>query len=492
MNAVLSLVASGSDVLLGDKEGSTAIHLSCFLPTKSIAKYLIEYKEEVVGIKDYKGRTPLHAAAHSLNIDICKELLKAKADINAQDYQGRTPLLWCLSQSKQTTQNFNSLLDQCIRFLIQNGATIQKSDNNQRNIIHYASYYALQNTLQYFIDECNFSIDSEDLLSQTPIFSAISSIVDDFKTETIVEILLNAGANPFQISTNKYLPLHVAILMNQYSTANTIFEYMEKSLSLYPLIKLDELFDKNQKSILQYCAENSMHILAIDIFNSGYFSLDSIFNHLDSENNSIWHSIAMGGSIEIFEFFIKKTQKNNQFFDHFHSKNNKNRNILHISAGLDHLEFIQEVFKFLDKDQQIQLLKSTDRFGFTPVHYAALRGCFYVLDYFVNSIPDCIHFLSCHNQTVLHACVSGSAHSRCLHLLLDAGSNVNAIDKFGRSPIFYTLRKNNSRIDLLRVLLEDYSADISICDSDGHSFAYFAANSDNCSTIMELVDEFDK
>ncbi|MBX9830488.1 ankyrin repeat domain-containing protein [Candidatus Babeliales bacterium] len=51
------------------------------------------------------GSTPLHDAAHELNVAKCQQLIKAGADVNAQDANGNTPLHILLAQLKPLKNN---------------------------------------------------------------------------------------------------------------------------------------------------------------------------------------------------------------------------------------------------------------------------------------------------------------------------------------------------------------------------------------------------
>lgn len=75
-----------------DSEGRNLYHVALDGPPE-IVKILLEFRKSVdPDHRDNKGRTPLLAATETANIDSLKLLIKAGADINAQDSEGETAL----------------------------------------------------------------------------------------------------------------------------------------------------------------------------------------------------------------------------------------------------------------------------------------------------------------------------------------------------------------------------------------------------------------
>ncbi|MBF0545588.1 MAG: ankyrin repeat domain-containing protein [Candidatus Riflebacteria bacterium] len=68
--------------------------------TSKIAELLMSYGADP-NLKDKKGRTPLHKAVENSAIDICKLLLFGQSDPNIQDSNGNTPLHLAASSGKE-------------------------------------------------------------------------------------------------------------------------------------------------------------------------------------------------------------------------------------------------------------------------------------------------------------------------------------------------------------------------------------------------------
>lgn len=82
-----------------DFYGYSCLHYAAQSNRKEVVMYLLKQRVAVDGNKC--GATPLHRAAYAGHVDICKLLLEAKANVNAQDQSfedRRTPLHKAASQ----------------------------------------------------------------------------------------------------------------------------------------------------------------------------------------------------------------------------------------------------------------------------------------------------------------------------------------------------------------------------------------------------------
>jgi len=77
-----------------DKDGSMPLHCATWKGQQEAVALLIKAGADVnaQNENDHWGTTPLHAAAHANQAAIAELLIAAGADINAHDREGRTPL----------------------------------------------------------------------------------------------------------------------------------------------------------------------------------------------------------------------------------------------------------------------------------------------------------------------------------------------------------------------------------------------------------------
>jgi ankyrin repeat protein len=97
---VVKLVSAGADVSLKDSNGRTPLHVACDVPPSSdpsswteIVKALLRGGADA-NDKDARGNTALHHAVDSkaASIDLVKELVAARADLNVTNKNGKSPL----------------------------------------------------------------------------------------------------------------------------------------------------------------------------------------------------------------------------------------------------------------------------------------------------------------------------------------------------------------------------------------------------------------
>lgn len=296
-------------------------------------------------------------------------------------------------------------------------------------------------------------------------------------------MLLEAGADSYQCTKKgKKYPIHIAIYSGKHETATLLYDKMKESN------EIENVFDTQRKSLLQYCAENNVNSLAESILSKNR----DLINHCDRLGNTILHSIAQGET-SVLLTRIMTILNREEMLNLIQKTNRQKRNVFHVITGFDNITMLLDLIQFMDDDNLVEeLMLMKDYAGYTAPHYAALRGSFYCLDHFVSSTPKLLQSLSENGQTLLHTAIAGSSPIRCIALLIENGLDVNATDEEERTPLFYTLRTKNSRLDIIRLLIERYSVDVNKTDDSGQSFIARASQSEDCHKIMEIVDEFDK
>lgn len=91
-----------------------------------------------VNVQDGNGITPLIYASQYAYSEIVKEILKYNIDINIKDNQCRTALMY-VSFSNNQTKNFNRLI--ITKQLINKNININSTDNYNRTALMYAVLY---------------------------------------------------------------------------------------------------------------------------------------------------------------------------------------------------------------------------------------------------------------------------------------------------------------------------------------------------------------
>ncbi|MCR4953843.1 MAG: ankyrin repeat domain-containing protein [Treponema sp.] len=140
-----------------DSNGNTPLHYAAEWRYNDSAIYLIEKKAEINKPNKY-GETPLYSAIKNDGPDTLKLLIAYGADYLIKDYQGNSPLHYCI--------NRDAFL--CTQTLLETVAERSKQDSNEL---------------------ANF-VDAKNLAGKTPL--AIAAFLDN---EKVAKILLDYGAN---------------------------------------------------------------------------------------------------------------------------------------------------------------------------------------------------------------------------------------------------------------------------------------------------------
>lgn len=95
LNALKALLKVDKSLLNArDTDGSTALHCATWKGHREVVEFLLKAGADVhaQNSNDHWGTTPLHAAAHANHTVLVQMLIEAGADVNAKDMNGKTPL----------------------------------------------------------------------------------------------------------------------------------------------------------------------------------------------------------------------------------------------------------------------------------------------------------------------------------------------------------------------------------------------------------------
>ena len=127
------LIDTGANINFKDSQGDSPLILAGGQEDLELMRVLLNTPNINVNIVDRYGRTALHQAIISSNIEMCRLLIEYGADVNIQDNNGDTPLLKAFKVNE-----FNL---EIVRLLVDRGAYININDNNNKNVFFYAEIY---------------------------------------------------------------------------------------------------------------------------------------------------------------------------------------------------------------------------------------------------------------------------------------------------------------------------------------------------------------
>lgn len=230
LHIVKHLVEEGADIGIKDYEGSNALHMACRRGHLGIVKFLLEQKGSKLNCSDKRGNTALHLAVigcglengkykdekkkndfeiipfksfrkkriclmdkrttvksdtnkphsncHQRYLDIAKELIKKRAEVNMKNQDGATPLHLAVMEGH---------LD-LTKVLLDAGAKIKDKEKN--NAIHLATSTDQSEILKLVINENKSKLNDQNADKNTPLHLALNIGNID-----IIRILIDNGAN---------------------------------------------------------------------------------------------------------------------------------------------------------------------------------------------------------------------------------------------------------------------------------------------------------
>ena len=113
------------------------------------------------------GITPLHSAAYYGEFEMVQELLKLKANVNAQDAYGETPLRY-VSRGPRSDLNVAPLLSNVARLLLEHGANVNARMNNQSTPLHEAVRCGRVEVVRVLLEH-GADVGAEDNIGKTPL-----------------------------------------------------------------------------------------------------------------------------------------------------------------------------------------------------------------------------------------------------------------------------------------------------------------------------------
>ncbi|WP_341814526.1 ankyrin repeat domain-containing protein [Wolbachia endosymbiont (group A) of Dendrolimus pini] len=213
----------------------TTVHYAVYNGNMSLFNDIFQFlsdKETIINTKDSSDWTPLHYAVYYNALDVVKFLVNKGADINAKDKDGKTPLDLAVQGNETSVAEFlkQTQLDKKLLAAAQNADINEVKDliNQKANInakdmygwtpLHFAASRNKLSVVEFLFNN-NANINAKDVYGNTPLHVAAqySSNLE------IVKFLLDkdiSGIN--NITNNGWTPLHVAIQGNKLNTVELL------------------------------------------------------------------------------------------------------------------------------------------------------------------------------------------------------------------------------------------------------------------------------
>lgn len=190
------LIANGNDVNAADpvSGGRTALHWAVKEGKKDMIPALLEAKANIEA-KDRVGKTPLTLASEGRDIEVVKMLVEKGADVNARDQIGGSPVLWASGLGSP----------EVVKYLISKKADVNVVDVNGLSPLLWAAGIGSPESVDSLI-KAGAAVDVADKMSgDTALMRAartgkIESVKSILSAKANVNAKNNLGHTPFMLA----------------------------------------------------------------------------------------------------------------------------------------------------------------------------------------------------------------------------------------------------------------------------------------------------
>jgi len=165
--------------------GDTALHAACAAGYEDIVALLLRASAEAVHQRDAQGATPLHRCVSQGDVGILEQLIRAKADVNAVDGHGRTPLLVAIETHHGSERRSCSIAT----ILVTAGAELNPPLTETAPLVH-AVLHSRDGALVKHLVGLGASVNALDAVGVTALYNAVA-----LKKPRVLEALLSMDAS---------------------------------------------------------------------------------------------------------------------------------------------------------------------------------------------------------------------------------------------------------------------------------------------------------
>lgn len=172
------LIDTGLDINIKNYYGENILIYAIKTKNNNLVKFILNYK-----LANINKSQSLIEAVKTNDIEIIKDLIKSKVDINEKNTCGNTPLM-ISAENKNIDQNI-------VKLLIKNGADINQKNNKNETVLTTAIKYNNKKIIQLLI-KSKANINGLDYYGRSPL-----KIANLFGNKDIINLLKKFGAEEY-------------------------------------------------------------------------------------------------------------------------------------------------------------------------------------------------------------------------------------------------------------------------------------------------------
>ena len=205
------LLSNGANANAWTKDGETLLHTAAGgeEDCPRLCSILLKHKAKIDAV-DRDGNQPLHLACKRGHTSASLFLLSHGADVNALNEYGQTPLHTAAGGEEDNPELCSNLLKR--------DAKIDAVDKDGNQPLHLACEAGLTSTVQYLL-HCNADVFSKNNFHQTVLYKAVCSKRDCFE---VCEMLIAKGSPVNVTDSNGHTSLQLACQKGHMTTADVL------------------------------------------------------------------------------------------------------------------------------------------------------------------------------------------------------------------------------------------------------------------------------
>ncbi|XP_055644880.1 serine/threonine-protein phosphatase 6 regulatory ankyrin repeat subunit B isoform X8 [Toxorhynchites rutilus septentrionalis] len=388
-----ALITNKAFINSKSRVGRTALHLAAMNGYTELVKFLIRDHNAVVDILTLRKQTPLHLAAASGQMNVCKLLLELGANIDATDDVGQKPI-------HVAAQNNYSEVAKL--FLQQHPNLVMATSKDGNTCAHIAAMQGSVKVIEELMkfDRTGVISTRNKLTDSTPLQLAAEGGHAD-----VVKVLVRAGGSCTDENKSGFTAVHMAAKNGH----GQVLEVMRSTNSLRVSSKKLGL--------------TPLHVAAY------YGQADTVRELLINVPATVKSDSPSGSSL-VPEL-----------------GNESGLTPLHLAAYSGN----ENVVRLLLNSAGVQVDAATTENGYNPLHLACFGGHVPIVGLLLSRSAELLHSVDRHGKTGLHiAAMHG--HYQMVEVLLGQGSEINASDKNGWTPLHCTAKAGY--LDVVKLLVE--------------------------------------
>jgi len=358
------------------------LHYACWFNAAEAVDTLLDNKANVESCAAF-GQKPLHYAVTRASVELVKTLLtKGKANPNGQDNQNFSPLHLATQRGR---------LD-ILKLLFAHGADLRAQNDEYETVLHVAAREGREEVLRYLLQRASMTgISCKDLVNSEnhESKSSLHLAVDGGHVEA-AKICIEYGADVRPLK-KRNIPIHVASSIGDLT--------MVKFLLSQDLIPVDEEDSEGMTPILRACLSGHVEIIE-HLISKGA----SICPLPGSTAPSPLMCAAKRGHNSAILFLLQRGSP-------IDLRDSHQRTCLHVAAHSADVETVDIILKNGGKD----LIDSLDKDNRTPIHYAAAKGSYEIVQKLLDAGAN-INVKDAEDNVPIHMateCVHQGVNSLC-------------------------------------------------------------------------------